>query len=339
VNKKEIFISLGALVFFFWMYYSPSFMFNDTGIRGFFAKGSLEREVKEGTLKVAEKSASFDFFSLFHKEARVLFVGDSMFDRTIRSRASTHGENFIFSCVKDFLTSFDVVVANLEGPVTSFDSKSVGTVPGQEGNTTFTFSPTIPKVLFDHNVRVVSLGNNHITDFGREGVEMTRLYLKKASVDYFGDPFDSKKKSTVVSVPGATLGIVGYNQFLGVDTIAQTVEEIERLNDEVDHVIVFSHWGDEYVDANQFQKSSARIFIDAGADVVFGAHPHVIQKREEYKGKTIYYSLGNFVFDQYWDDSVRKGLGVEMVVRGDELSFVEHVFELGRDGRTCLVLE
>ncbi len=339
MNKKEIFIGLGALLFFLWMYYNPSFMLGGTGILRLFGMDESQAAHREGSLRVTEKSASFDFFSLFHKEARVLFVGDSMFDRTIRSHASAQGEDFLFSCMKDFLASFDVVVANLEGPVTSFDSKSVGTIPGQEGNTTFTFSPTIPKALFDHNVRVVSLGNNHITDFGREGVEMTRSYLKKASVDYFGDPFDAQKKSTIVSVPGATFGIVGYNQFLGVDTVTQTVDEIERLRDEVDHVIVFSHWGDEYVDANQFQKNSARTFIDAGADVVFGAHPHVIQKREEYKGKTIYYSLGNFIFDQYWDASVRKGLGVEMVTQGGNISFIEHVFELGRDGRTCVVLE
>lgn len=339
MNKKEIFISLCAVMFFFWMYQNPSFIFGGTGISSWFGMDDINKEYTGVSLKVADRPVSFDFFSFFKKESRILFIGDGMFDRTMRSHSLSRGEDFLFSCVKDFLTSFDAVVMNLEGPVTSFDSKSINTLPNQEGNMTFTFATTIPETLFSHNVRVVSIGNNHITDFGREGVDMTRSYLKKASVDYFGDPFDAEKKSIRIDVSGATIGIVGYNQFLGVDTVAKTVEEIGRIKSEVDHVVVFSHWGEEYVEVNQFQKSAARAFIDAGADAVFGAHPHVIQEKEEYRGKTIYYSLGNFIFDQYWDTSVRKGLGVEVVVQGGNLSFVEHVFELGRDGRTCVVLE
>lgn len=92
------------------------------------------------------------------------------------------------------------------------------------------------------------------------------------------------------------------------------------------------HWGEEYsTKPNELQKKLAHSFIDAGADMVIGAHPHVVQTNEIYKGKHIYYSLGNYIFDQWFRPEVKKGLGVEVSFskKGKEGEVVKEVSILG----------
>jgi poly-gamma-glutamate synthesis protein (capsule biosynthesis protein) len=101
---------------------------------------------------------------------------------------------------------------------------------------------------------------------------------------------------------------------------------------------VYSHWGDEYVTANAMQKSLARRFIDAGAEIVIGAHPHVVQEHELYAGKHIYYSLGNFIFDQYFNEQVRRGLMLELALDASGIADIREIpTYLERDRRTCPV--
>jgi gamma-polyglutamate biosynthesis protein CapA len=267
----------------------------------------------------------------------MLFVGDMMFDRTILSVAEARGGDYLFSCAADYLRGFDAVVGNLEGPITNNPSVSRLTVPGDDGNTTFTFPTSTAGLLARSGVTAVSLANNHIFDFGRAGVEETRENLRSADVEYFGDPLDPLAKSTILRVGGFDVALVGFNAFLGVDSVKATVAEIARLKSGADRVIVFAHWGDEYVPANESQKAAARAFVDAGADAVIGAHPHVIQESESYKGAPIYYSLGNFIFDQYWEESVRKGMALEASIGEDRISFVPRYVVRERNSGPCLL--
>lgn len=264
-------------------------------------------------------------------ETKVLFVGDMMFDRTIRQRINEKGFDHIFSCINSDLSKYDFVVGNLEGPITSNASVSVGSVPGDINNMQFTFPIKTAEALKENNIKVVSLANNHILNFGREGLAETRKILKQEGVGWFGDPYDQDKKSFTQG----KLNIIGFNQFLGVDSVTGTVAEIKKVKTDKNFIIVFAHWGDEYAGANYFQKDSARKFIDAGADLVLGAHPHVIQEMETYKDKKIYYSLGNFIFDQWWSLEVRKGMGVEVTINDSGLQTRPIFFESSRDGRTC----
>lgn len=283
---------------------------------------------------------------VFEKETKILFVGDMMFDRTIRKIGYAKGSEYVFSCVKDLLPKYDMVVGNLEGPITSNPSVSLVTTPGDEANMTFTFPTAIAKDLASNNIKAVSLANNHILNFGKSGLEQTRENLKAAGVGWFGDPYDLQKKTYIINptssrkagLRGTPVALVGFNQFLGVDSIDATVLEIKKLKTENGKlkIVIFAHWGDEYVAANKFQKEAAHAFIDAGADLVIGAHPHVIQESEDYKGKKIYYSLGNFIFDQWWEEKVRQGLGVELTIKGDTLETKTINFESSRDGRVCI---
>jgi poly-gamma-glutamate synthesis protein (capsule biosynthesis protein) len=269
--------------------------------------------------------------------AQILFVGDLMFDRGIRYHANQNGGNdFIFNEISQLLLSQDLVVANLEGPITDNKSRSAGSAVGSVNNYYFTFDKSVAKTLFQKNIRLVDLGNNHILNFGKEGLEATQKYLSEASVDYFGIP--DGKRSAIKNINGIKIGFVAYNQF-AEDNPENVITEVKKIRSETDLVVVFCHWGNEYqLKQADSQKELGHQFIDAGADLIIGSHPHVIQPMEEYNGKRIYYSLGNFIFDQYFDENVRNGMGVVLKIDKNtkKLEFSEKKFYLQSGGQTII---
>ncbi len=269
---------------------------------------------------------------------QILFVGDLMFDRGIRYYAEKGGgNNFIFEKISSLLLDNDLAIINLEGPITDEKSISSGTKAGSANNYFFTFDPSLAKTLFNQNIRLVGLGNNHILNFGSKGLASTEKYLDAANVSYFGAPGGGR--SIVKEIDGVKIAFVGYNEFAGSDIAAEqksAVEEIKKQN-LADVVIVFCHWGAEYVkNPSKNIKDLARQFIDAGADLIIGSHPHVIQPMEEYKDKRIYYSLGNFIFDQHFNEDVRQGMGVIVKISKNtkQLEFEKKIFYLDDNGQT-----
>lgn len=267
-------------------------------------------------------------------EARIIFGGDMMFDRSVRLAAAEEGDDFILACLAPVLSGVDLVVANLEGPITGEPSVSAGSLIDTPENYTFTFPLSTAALLKRHGFALVNLGNNHIENFGHGGVLSTVQALRAAGVDYFGDPIEQRVART--SIDGIDFAFVNFNQFAQSSTRAKTLEQIESARGAGAIVIVYAHWGDEYVAANQYQKDLARTFIDAGAEIVIGSHPHVVQEHEQYRGKHIYYSLGNLVFDQYWEEAVRSGLMIQVTFsRKGVVSIQEIPVTLERDRRTC----
>lgn len=265
---------------------------------------------------------------------RILFGGDMMFDRYIRTQSEKIGKREILRGVSKELLAADAVVANLEGPMTSNPSKSAGSSVGEARNFLFTFDPEWANVLFDMNIRIVNIGNNHILNFGEAGLIETRKFLRAAKVKFFGDPLDEFLRAYVAEIKGKKIGFVNYNQ-LYLDAENRALSDIVRLRPLVDVLFVYTHWGAEYVPATSEEKRLARLFIDRGADAVIGSHPHVVQEKEIYHEKTIYYSLGNFVFDQYFSPETKHGLVVDVAIASDNtLSFREIPVELFPDGRT-----
>ena len=277
------------------------------------------------------------FVDVTSPHATVLFGGDMMFDRTIRSIIDKKGGDFVFSCIDPLLKKEDLVVANLEGPITNNVSKSTETTPGHPDNMTFTFPPSTASLLLGHNIRIVNLGNNHIDNFRTAGIQSTIDILRRSGVGYFGDPL----KSSVMAgeINHVHIAYINYNQFIGSDTenASTTLAQIRSAREEGYLPVVYTHWGVEYAGiAPQWIKSLAHQFIDAGAEIVIGSHPHVVEDSEHYKNKYIYYSLGNFVFDQYWNDAVRHGLLLETTFTPTGVASVREIpIEMQRDGRTC----
>ncbi|XKT74843.1 MAG: CapA family protein [Patescibacteria group bacterium UBA2163] len=262
----------------------------------------------------------------------MIFGGDMMFDRYIRRILEMYGAEYLFSCITPTLSEADMVVANLEGPITNNPSVSSGSVIGSPENFIFTFPSYTAELLQYHNIGIVHIGNNHIGNFGMEGIRETHMYLKDAGVQYFGVTKDTLE-TKIKDVP---LTFVSYNEF-GGDKSARVTADIADAKRKGRVVVVFAHWGDEYVSTPDRVKQLARDFADAGAHVVVGAHPHVVQKSEYYNGAVIYYSLGNFIFDQYFNAEVRSGLLLEITFSKQGVSGLKEVpIELVADGRTCL---
>lgn len=268
-----------------------------------------------------------------NKTVAVLFGGDMMFDRYIRKIMQESGEDHIFSCIVGELKKADMVVANLEGPITSNSSVSLGSVPGGENNYTFTFDDGVARLLKRSGISTVNIGNNHITNFGDSGVRETLDFLDGAGVGYFGDPFFYKTFEKEIN--GVKFSFISYNQFGG--EAEDTILKIKNAKQNGFLPIVYTHWGQEYKKTQEALVPLAHSFIDVGAEVVIGSHPHVVGDIEEYGGKKIFYSLGNFIFDQYFNENVRNGILVEIVFgKNGVVSYKEIPIEIFRDGRTCV---
>ena len=256
---------------------------------------------------------------------KVLFGGDVMFDRYIRSVARHKGFNFIVQEIDPLLEEVDFTIANLEGPITEFPSKSIDSEFESRENYIFTFPMETARFLFEKKVSIVNIGNNHIMNFGSAGLEQTRATLKSANVKYFGDPLNSEYRWYVKETKGVKIGFVSYNQFIE-DGTKKALEDIEIIKSKADIMIVYAHWGEEYETISKnSQKELAHRFIDNGVDLVIGSHPHVVQEVEEYKGKKIYYSLGNFIFDQYFEEKTKNGLLVKVTIENNQITSTEEI--------------
>lgn len=275
-------------------------------------------------------------------EIKLLFGGDLMFDRNIRLKMKAFGNDHILKELDTLFHEQSIVIANLEGPITDNPSRSVGSAIGSTSNYIFTFDPSITKTLFDANIHLVNLGNNHIENFGKDGVKQTKTYLEDQKIGFFGDTGNeqsSNDRTYRIERSGISLGFVNYNQFT-TDGLEHALSDIRAVRPTVDLLFVYTHWGNEYVPkANEVIQKQAHSFIDEGADVIIGSHPHVIQNVEEYKGKKIYYSLGNFVFDQYFSSETQKGLLVGITINPltKAMNFTEYTVQLKTNGQTVPV--
>ncbi len=239
---------------------------------------------------------------------RVLFVGDIMLDREVARTVLSEGPEVLFAGISALLADADLRIVKLEVTITGTSSMA------QKDNSIlrFTFDPAQTSAVLDPlRFSALSLANNHSLDFGQSGYAETRDRLKKSGVAAFGHPYNAPGKiSTTLLVKNKTICLAGYHSLYGA-TAAAVTSEINRLRRDCWRVIVFAHWGEEYqTRSNAAQQAAARAFVDAGADLVVGAHPHVAQEHEVYKGKAIFYSLGNFMFDQNFSWATTHGLAV-----------------------------
>lgn len=270
------------------------------------------------------------------KPVTLMFVGDMMFDRHIRTKARQNGGySYILEPMAPLFNSADLIIGNLEGPVTTNPSRSEGSVPGSTDNYFFTFDPVILEELKKFPF-VVNLGNNHITNFGSDGIDQTLDFLAGAQIPFFGQigRAATTPESVIIPVRNLKVALINYNEFLP-GGMERALADIQKLKPQSDLVVVYPHWGAEYVPvANQVIADQARAFADAGADLVIGSHPHVIQNQETYNGVPIYYSLGNFVFDQYFSPEVMKGLVVTAVIDPDskEITTQEQFVNIDKSG-------
>ncbi len=213
--------------------------------------------------------------------------GKSIFDKQLEQEPG--GLNFPFENTREIFAADDMTLVNFEGTLTNTKSKT-------KNSFSFAAPPEYVQVLTSGNVEAVSLENNHVMDHGEQGYEDTCQTLHGAGILYSGH----LGSSIYTTETGVDIGMLSYQTFNGkYPAIYEAIEgDIQMLRDAgCELVIVSYHWGEEkdYV-PNERQVPLGRATIDAGADLVIGHHSHRINPIEEYKGKYICYSLGNFSF-------------------------------------------
>jgi len=287
------------------------------------------------------------------KENRTItmtLVGDIMLNRGVEYMVGKEGDgdySFPFLKIAEDLKGTKLLFGNLEGPISDKGTK-VGSIYS------FRAEPKVIEGLTFAGFDVISLANNHAFDYGREALEDTFLKLKTAGIDehsfistrrsarvidYVGAGFNqSEAYSPVIKeIQGTKIGFLAYTN-LGPETWKATErnsgiawinendfekikKDIENAKSQADILIVSLHAGEEYAaEPTQFQIEFSKVAIDAGADLVIGHHPHVVQKSEKYKDKWIFYSLGNFVFDQSFSQETMKGEILEILIKDGKIN-------------------
>lgn len=195
--------------------------------------------------------------------------------------------SYFFSKVRDVFANDDLTIVNLEGTLTDSTDR-------QDKTYAFKGDPSYTEILTDGSVEAANLANNHSHDYGDESYEDTIENLKEADITSFG--YDS---SPVIEINGIRIGLVGtYELADGIDCKDDMLQQIKSVRENgASLVIVSFHWGTERADyPDDTQVELAHAAIDAGADLVLGHHPHVLEGIETYHGRKIVYSLGNFCF-------------------------------------------
>lgn len=195
--------------------------------------------------------------------------------------------NYFFENVKSVFEADDLTIVNFEGTLTDSTIR-------EDKQFAFKADKSYAEILTDGFVEAANLANNHSKDYGEQSYNDTMDALDEAGITNFG--YD---RVAIKKVKGIKVGLVGtYVLADGLGVKDSMEKNIQDLKDEGAQVIIASfHWGEEKAEyPNDVQVELAHAAIDAGADLVLGHHPHVLQGIEQYKGKNIVYSLGNFCF-------------------------------------------
>ncbi|MFC1756560.1 CapA family protein [Patescibacteria group bacterium] len=262
----------------------------------------------------------------------ILLVGDIMMSRDVENSVYKYSDGDFSSVFKEagFIKNADISFANLEGPV-SVSGKDQGNLYS------FRFKPDALRALIDAGFDVLSVANNHAGDWGREAFEENIFRLKNDDIWPVGGGVNKKDALLkVVERDGVRVGFLGFSDVgpgwfavkenkSGITLVDKNFENIiKNASRQVDILIVSIHFGEEYEESsNDRQKELARLAIDAGAKVVAGHHPHVIQEVEAYNGGLIAYSLGNFIFDQNFSEETMEGLALKVYFEGNEIVAVK----------------
>lgn len=251
-----------------------------------------------GTVRVTADGVSAAICTAEVSESRTVTVSavgdctlgtDESFNTSTNFNAyeAMNGTSYFFQNVRSILEADDATFANFEGTLTTETAR-------ESKEYAFKGDPSYTQILTDGSIDVVTLANNHSSDYGAKSLTDTEEALDAAGIDYcIGDKIAVKE---VNGIPTAFIGIYVLNDGMArEEQVKQTIAVAKQQGAKL--VIVAFHWGTEKAtEPDETQKSLAHTAIDCGADLVVGHHPHVLQAIEYYKGKYIAYSLGNFCF-------------------------------------------
>lgn len=269
----------------------------------------LGKESPEGQTTYIEGLFTAKGQELEKRPITIFAFGDVILGRYVKDVINKYGQDEIFSKIvgleERFFQGMDFVFANLEGPVTAFKADTKKEIA-------FRFDPVDLNILKDAGFDIVSIANNHSFDMGNIGFEETKQNLDKFGIAYAGNPKEVSESSyKEFEKSGYKIAFAAFNDTDFKLDYLKAFDLIKTLKSRNDFVIVSIHWGNEYTNMpSELQKENARGFVNVGADAIIGHHPHVLQGMEYIDGKPVFYSLGNFVFDQLDQKETQQTIGV-----------------------------
>lgn len=273
----------------------------------------------------------------------LLFTGDVLLSDYVLNNYSNSGIDGVLSpeLLRE-LREADITVINNEFPFSTRGTQA------PDKQFTFRVNPDRVRVLTDMGVDIAGIANNHVLDYGPDALLDTFDTLDGAGIDYMGAGIDLSRASALITkeVNGKTFGFLAASRVIpvvswdiqnaspGVFTTydpARLIAAIEAARNSCDYLTVFVHWGVER-DAypQDYQVSMAQQYIDAGADLVIGSHPHVLQGITYYKDKPVFYSLGNFIFNR----DIPKTAAVKVTIDDDQEPVVRLIAATAANART-----
>ncbi|MFF2910449.1 CapA family protein [Paenibacillus sp. NPDC057934] len=242
------------------------------------------------------------------RTVKLSFAGDVIFSGKAGELLKQKGYDYSYSALDGMFKKDDLTVVNLETPITT---RGVG---AQNKQFVFKGAPEALDALKAAGIDAVNLANNHTLDQGQEGLRDTMAHLDKRGIPHVGAGLNSKEaySAQYFERNGIKIALLGFTRVMpvmnwkagpntpGIASVYDSAEGLQAIaaaKKKADLVVVVVHWGKERVDQyDSVQQKLGHSFIDAGADLVIGGHPHVLQGIEPYKGKWIAYSTGNFIF-------------------------------------------
>lgn len=244
------------------------------------------------------------------KPVSIVFTGDVLLSNYVLNNYEAEGiDGVLDSNMQKTLQEADITIINQEFPFSTRGTQA------PDKQFTFRVNPSYVKILQEMGVDMVTLANNHVLDYGVDAMLDTMDTLDEAEILHAGaGDAERAKELQIIETKGKKIGMLAASRVIPVaswnidvsepglfctyDPTA-LVEEIKKAKDACDYLIVYVHWGVERSTyPEEYQKNMAHMYIDAGADAVIGSHPHVLQGIEFYENKPIFYSLGNFIFNQ-----------------------------------------
>jgi len=270
-------------------------------------------------------------FALYPPCVSIVSVGDIMIGNHTIAYMERLGLQYPFAATASVIKKGDMALANLESPFTD---------TGTRFEKTFTFKvpPQYGVSLLEPGIDVVTLANNHILDYGIEGLNDTITLLDSIGILHCGAGNTKRdaRQPAIFQVNGFRIAVLGYSmtfpeEFFATNSSGGTnyphennlVANIQRCDTLADFTVVTFHWGEESSNAvKSYQRRMAHRVIDLGADLVVGHHPHVLQGLEIYKNRLIAYSLGNYAFSSY-STIAREGMILKTCLSTDGLLYAK----------------
>ena len=209
------------------------------------------------------------------------------YDTSLNAYYENYGADYFMTNVKSIFSADDLTIANFEGTLTDSEER-------EDKQFAFKAPASYAGILTAGSIESVNTANNHSHDYGEQSYEDTLKALDAENIIHFG--YD---ETAVTEIKGVKIGLVGIYELkdhLGrEEQLKQNIAKVKKEGAQL--IVVIFHWGNEKEEVpDENQKTLGHLAIDEGADLVCGHHPHVLQGIEEYKGKNIVYSLGNFCF-------------------------------------------